>query len=368
MADLSFHLAVLLDMAGCPNRCRHCWLGAAPNRRLEPEDLRRVAEAFRAWRRPGEDEPFFRRLDFSSWYREPDYRPDYRQLYCLEKELSDGNASRFELLSIWRLARDADYAPWAREIGTEVCQITFFGLEATTDWFTRRRGSFRDALLATDRLIAAGIRPRWQVILTKRFLPEAAAFVELVRTLRLEQRVEALDGEFCLFLNTPSPDGEAFDIEPLRPNRGDIQRLPAYLVEQTLKHFKVETLVEALGRPESELLPELLFCREPGAARANSVPPGLAFHVNSTFDVYTNYDETAPWWRLGNLWEDGLDEVIECLERDGNPGLQAMFQVSVADLARRCGRPQGDQIYSIGDLLIRWVRLWAQERWQADRT
>ena len=37
------HLTVCLDMAGCPNRCRHCWLGHAPNGHLTDDDLRFVA-------------------------------------------------------------------------------------------------------------------------------------------------------------------------------------------------------------------------------------------------------------------------------------------------------------------------------------
>ena len=33
--------ALLFDVAGCPNRCRHCWLGHTPNRRAP---FRRVAD------------------------------------------------------------------------------------------------------------------------------------------------------------------------------------------------------------------------------------------------------------------------------------------------------------------------------------
>ena len=83
---------------------------------------------FRDWTRSGENEPFADPLTVQTWYREPDFAPNYRGLWELEKELSDkGAAVRFELLSIWRLARDESYAPWARDIGTEACQISFFG-------------------------------------------------------------------------------------------------------------------------------------------------------------------------------------------------------------------------------------------------
>ena len=29
------HLSLVVDLYGCPNRCRHCWLGHMPNRRME---------------------------------------------------------------------------------------------------------------------------------------------------------------------------------------------------------------------------------------------------------------------------------------------------------------------------------------------
>ena len=115
----SHRIAIALDMAGCPNRCRHCWLGNPPNRRVSEGTLRRVVRQFREWVKPGEGAPFIEKLSIATWYREPDFAPNYRRLWELEQELSDeGEARRFELLSIWRLARDKSYAAWAREIAS----------------------------------------------------------------------------------------------------------------------------------------------------------------------------------------------------------------------------------------------------------
>ena len=121
---------------------------------------------------PGESTPYFAHLTVSSWVREPDNTSDYRALYALEQELSDGPPQRFELLSVPRLAHDPGYASWAAEIGTTACQITFFGVGGTQDWFSRRRGAFQDCLAATAALVRAGIRPRWQLFVTRRLLSE----------------------------------------------------------------------------------------------------------------------------------------------------------------------------------------------------
>jgi hypothetical protein len=36
------------------------------------------------------------------------------------------------------------YAKWAAALSPKICQITFFGMEESTDWGMRRRGAFRD--------------------------------------------------------------------------------------------------------------------------------------------------------------------------------------------------------------------------------
>ena len=40
-------ITACLDMFGCPNRCRHCWLGLGPNGNLTVDDLVFVAKSFR---------------------------------------------------------------------------------------------------------------------------------------------------------------------------------------------------------------------------------------------------------------------------------------------------------------------------------
>lgn len=358
MPALRPQIGIALDMAGCPNRCRHCWLGHTPNRRVSEQTLRQVVRQFREWRRPASQDAFFERISVATWYREPDFAPNYRRLWELEQELSDeGAAQRFELLSIWRLARDESYAPWARQIGTQACQISFFGMEATTDWFCRRRGAFRDSLLATERLIQAGIRPRWQLFLTERLLPELDDFVALIDELDLERRVRAQGQTFEVFVHAASPDGAAFDLEPLRPTVDALAAIPDYLAVKTLAYTHHETLGQWLGRSEADWLPELLRLDQPLAEMPNT----LAFMVTPELDVYSNLGEPAPAWRLGHLrgpHAAGLDAILDRFERDDVPGLQAMFHVPISELAAAYGRPDSRLLYERDDLIVRWIKLW----------
>jgi MoaA/NifB/PqqE/SkfB family radical SAM enzyme len=358
-------MVVMVDMAGCPNRCRHCWLGNSPNRRVSENTLRWIVQQFREWVRPGESVPFVEALGVFTWYREPDFSPNYRELWELEKELSDpGEARRFELLSIWRLARDESYARWARDIGTEKCQITFFGLEENTDYFTRRRGAFKDSLLATERLLEVGILPRWQVFLTTRSVPELEDFVALIDDMRLEEQARAPGSEFEVFAHAPSPTGEAFHIEHLRPAADVLYEIPEYLAEKSMQHFDVTTLEECFGKAESDWLPDLLCDDAPYA----EYPSTLGFMVTPALDVFSNVEEPMPWWRLGNLDSDGIASVMQRFQNDAVPGLDAHFCVPVSQLALTYGRKDSRLLYGRGDLISRWVRMWAESRWKMLQT
>jgi hypothetical protein len=334
-----------------------------------------VVQQFKEWVYPGEQEPFADPLTVMTWYREPDFAPNYRELYELEKELSGGKRVRFELLSIWRLARDEGYAKWAYDVGvtgkrpgatadegTESCQITFFGTEKTTDYFTRRPGSFRDNLIATERLLEVGIKPRWQLFLTKPIISELDELMRLVESMKLEKRVSDIGGEFEIFIHAPSPDGEAWDIEHLRPDVDVTSNIPDYLVEKTKAHFGASSIEEALGYAEADLIPQLLDDSQPYAWR----PEHLAFMVTPDLDVFSNIAEPMPWWRLGNLKIDGVDGIMRRFESDDTPGMYAHFHVPISTLADTYGQRESRKIYHIGDLKIRLVRQWAQNQWEKE--
>ena len=152
-------LTLAVDMYGCPNRCLHCWLSHMPNRTMEPDADRWIVDLFR---------PYFARIAFYSWLREPDFCDDYRARWERDKALSVGALpQRFELGSFRRLARDPDYAAFLKETGVKCVQLTFFGLEEMTDRYVGRKGAYRELLQATEILLAHEISPRWQTFINE---------------------------------------------------------------------------------------------------------------------------------------------------------------------------------------------------------
>ncbi|MCK5134033.1 MAG: hypothetical protein KAR40_18025, partial [Candidatus Sabulitectum sp.] len=72
-------VGVAFDMAGCPNRCRHCWLGLGNNTSLSKQDVRWGVSQFRDFIASGNTS--IGNLAVSTHFREPDFRDDYRELY-----------------------------------------------------------------------------------------------------------------------------------------------------------------------------------------------------------------------------------------------------------------------------------------------
>ena len=347
--DLSF-LGVAADMAGCPNCCRHCWLGSHKNGNISKEDFKEIAEAFRNWR--NENGRKIERLNFCSWWREPDFRDDYRELWELEKELSSpGSAQRFELLSTWRLARDPSYADWAAHIGTKVCQITFFGMDETTDWGMRRKGAFLDQITATERCLTAGIAPRWQLFLTKRCLHELPDFLYLMKHLKLRERCEQIGGQFEFFIGGISPEGNGFGIENERIEKGDLALIPQEMIALSRDGL------DGLGEPENELLPELLSCSTP----PERYPTPWLF-IDADFDVYPNIAEPTTWWKLGNLKTDGVERIMKTYMDGATPGMTANNTFPVSVLAERFGNPNSTKLYTCDDLICRILHEWRVEQ------
>ena len=345
--------AVEMDMYGCPNRCKHCWIGHSKNAHVPTEEFIWVCQQFKNYQRNGK--LFFDGLEFSSWYREPEYSDNYKELWNICKQLSTMPLHRgeHELASIWRLVRDPGYALWLKGIGVGCVQISLFGMDNNTDYYTGRRGNFKDCMEAIDILLDAGIAPRIQMFPLKTNLSDFGILEKLLRDIRLEDRVRDLGREFACFLNAGiSTTGEGFNLEEIRINRSEILRLPRYFLDKTLMHLKAESF-EKLWPSEAELMPSLLKDEQP----LNDNPPITSFHVRSDFNVFPNCGEDAEWWSLGNLKTDGVDSVVSTFLNHNNRGLRLNYDIPIKYLAVKYGNSHSDRLYTRYDLGHRWLRL-----------
>ena len=169
-------LNLAADLYGCPNRCLHCWLGHMPNRKTEADADRFIVDYFA---------PFFERIAFYSWLREPDYCDSYAERWERDLAVSrNARPERFELASFYRIVRDEKYIPFLKSVGVKKVQLTFFGLKETQDRYVGRKGAFDEVMKATDLLIRGGMVPRWQCFINEENREEIVELLRMCREIR----------------------------------------------------------------------------------------------------------------------------------------------------------------------------------------
>lgn len=332
-------LTVALDMYGCPNRCKHCWVGHSPNGKLSESDLIYVAQSFR---------PFAEKMEIFDWYREPDFKENYKRLWQLRTELSDFVTPHFELISVFRLVRDENYVKWLASLGLKYAQLTLFGGEATTDFYTGRRGAYKEILHAMDILIDNGISPRLQIFANKSNIDELPLIANLIESNNYAKRCETFGGKFACFVHQGSCDGENEKLYNVRVTPEDLTKIPKQLADYTLKYFGADNLSVIFGQTERELYAELIADN----SVHNFVDGEPTFYVDKNFDVYPNISTPTPFWRLGNLKADGVSKILNKYLQNESIAQKVGARVPIKEIVKVAGNSESMRFFDKNDYII----------------
>ena len=315
-------LNLVVDMNGCPNRCLHCWLGHMPNRRMEDGADAFIMEYF---------SPYFDRIAFYSWLREPDFCDGYRERWERDLAISKNAVpQRFELASFYRIVRDEEYLPFLKSVGVKKVQLTFFGLEETQDRYVGRKGAYREVLRATELLIRGGILPRWQCFINEETREEIVAVYGIANQIR-----RSLCPDMKFFVHEGSCDGENRKLYPIRIQKPHI---PDELIPVYLDYDEVLTERECRER----------LCADPSAP---SFPMGreITLNISNRYDVFYNYTHMTEPWRIGNLMTDDPGELVRRVLTGDTPALREARKCRWSGLARAYGDPDSDKVFRMED-------------------
>ena len=320
-------ITIAADMYGCPNRCRHCWLSHMPNRKMEDGSDQWIVDCFR---------PFFEKIEFFSWLREPDYCDDYKYRWERDKRLSINTVPRrFELGSFWRLVRDPEYVRFLKEVGVSCVQLTLFGLQETTDRYIGRKGAFDELLKATEILIENEIRPRWQTFINQENKDEIVELLNLSETMKLKERVEAFGGTFKFFVHAGSCDGENRNLYPIRINNGEV---PDVLIPYFLNYeenYSERELCEKLKNDHSSII--LHNDKE------------LVIYVANDYDLFFNFTHMKKEWKIGNLKTEPTEELVRSILDEDTPALRIARSISVGELVSKYGHFDSNKLFEVDD-------------------
>lgn len=321
------NLTILADMYGCPNRCKHCWLGHMPNRKTPDGSDEMIVNYFK---------PHFHSITFYSWVREPDYCNNYAERWEKDNNISvNAKPRRFELASFWRLVRDKNYVRFLKSVGVNKVQLTFFGTEEITDWYIGRKGAYQELLQATEILIDNQIAPRWQVFINAKNTTDIIQLLAHSKELKLSERCKAFDRDFSFFIHSGSCDGENRKLYPLRINKEDI---PVELIPYYINFSETKT--------EAELC-AILANDDTCFAYHNENE--ITLNIANNFDVYFNFTHMHPEWKIGNILSDESSELVSRIINEDISALTLARNTPVSALVKRFGNPQSHKIFDSVD-------------------
>ena len=315
-------LNLVVDMNGCPNRCLHCWLGHMPNRKMDDCADRFIVDYF---------SPYFDRIAYYSWLREPDFCDGYADRW--EKDIAvsrNARPERFELASFFRIVRDEKYIPFLRSVGVKKVQLTFFGLKETQDRYVGRPGAFEEIMRATDLLAAAGIIPRWQCFINEENRSEIVDLLRLSEEIR-RSRCPGLE----FFVHEGTCDGENRKLYPIRIRK---QHIPEELIPVYLGY--------------SGLLTEKECCEKLKKDDSRPVfPVGdvITLNISNRYGVYYNYTNMSRPWLIGNLKKDPAGDLVRRVVSGDTYALREAGKHTWAELTDLFGDDSSDRVFSLED-------------------
>ncbi len=315
-------LDLVVDMYGCPNRCLHCWLGHSPNIRMDTGADEFIVGCF---------EPYFDKIAFYSWAREPDYCDGYKHRWEKDIALSkNARPQRFELASFYRIVRDKEYIPFLLDNGVKKVQLSFFGLKDTQDRYVGRRGAYEEVMKATELLTDGGIIPRWQCFINEENKDEIVEIYKIAQSIR-QNRCPELE----FFVHEGSCDGENRRLYPIRIRK---KHIPDSLIPVYLGY---DELLE-----EKDCVKELLTC---DSNPEYSLPGDVTLNIANTLDAYLNFTHLSAPWRVGNLKTDSPETLNGRLKTGDIPALRLAKRVTWKELVRRYGDADSEKSFSIDD-------------------
>lgn len=319
------NLVLCVDMYGCPNQCKHCWLGHIPHSRMEDGADEKIMEYFK---------PYFDRITFYSWLREPDFTNDYRKQWERDKQLSvNAKPERFELASFYRLYRDPSYVQFLKSVGVGEVQLTFFGMEELTDKYVGRKGAFHELITAANLFLDSGITPRYQAFINKETVDELTALFTFLKQNHEKRKKEEIPFKF--FFHEGSCDGENRKLYNIRSSKADI---PKALRPYHLSYDSLYSEKECCERLKEETSSYVYHNEDP-----------LVLYITSDYSVYYNFTNLSKNWKIGNMKSEPAKSLAARIVREDTFALNEARKISLSELVKRYGNFDSERAFSLHD-------------------
>ena len=324
------HLSICVDMYGCPNRCKHCWLGDLPNKSFQDGFDDFIVKLFK---------PYFKDITFYSWLREPDFCKDYKSRWLKDNDLSSIKPLRFELASFYKIVRDLEYVKWLKEVGTKKVQLTFFGLENTTDEFVGRIGAYKELIKTSEILKENDIEPRWQIFIYETNKEEVIKLLDIAKKMDIKE----------IIIHEGSCDGNNRKLYDIRINKNNIpEEVKSYYLDYP-NILSEKECIEILKEDESHFLPHN--------------DKEIVLYITSDLNIYFNFTNPSLAWKIGNIKDDDIDDIVRKTVEEEIPALMLSKTIAIKDLIKKYGDTNSDRVFSIEDYKMYLLNNYLNEKY-----
>lgn len=320
---------LVVDMNGCPNRCKHCWLSHMPNIKINDQDDQMIVDYFKE---------YADKIEYYSWLREPDYCLNYEERWNRDNQISiQTQPERFELASFYQIVRDPNYVKFLKKVGVKKVQLTLFGLKEMTDKYVGRKGAYEEILKATNILLDHQISPRWQAFINEENKDELIKLLDLIEELNLKDRCKEFNEEFKFFIHAGSCDGENRKLYPIRINK---ENIPEQLIDYYLDYKNIYT--------EQELYEQLKYSTE---HPQYSYQEEVVLNISNQFDVYFNYTHMIGQWKIGNMKEISSQEMMRRIIEEDVEAIQLSKKITIGELVDKYGDSTSHKVFEKEDYI-----------------
>lgn len=328
------HLSICVDMYGCPNRCKHCWLGCLPNESFPNGYDDFIVKLFK---------PYFKDISFYSWLREPDFCNDYKDRWIKDNELSSIKPQRFELASFYRIVRDPEYVKWLKEVGTKKVQLTFFGLEDTTDEFVGRKGAYQELIKASEILKGNEIEPRWQIFIYETNKEEVVKLLGIAKKMNIKE----------IIIHEGSCDGNNRKLYDIRINKHSIpDEVKPYFLDYS-NILSEKECIEILKDDNLHYFPHN--------------DKEIVLYITSDLNVYFNFTNPSPAWKIGNIKDDEIDDIVKKAVEEDIPAIMLSKTITIKELVKKYGNCDSNRVFSVDDYKMYLLNNYLDEKYNAQK-
>ena len=307
-------ISVSIDMGGCSKRCKHCWIGNSKHSLKSIDELHMIYECL---------SPFTNSLSISSWYKEPDITNDYKELYEVEKKLSDYiNIERFSHINITRLNKDEKYISFIKKIGIKQVTLDILGTKVNHDFFTGKAGNYIETLKATDILLENKIKVNWKIILNKQNINDLNKIILKAKELEIEYSI-----------TLEKPIGSNFKNISYRLTKNDVKKIPNN---------------EMLGNSEKELYNKLVNSKKHITIDKNN----LVLYIDYKNDIYTNIASLNPIYKLGNIKKESIKAILEKVMNEETNIQMILNKYTIGEMIKKVGNENGNWLFSEEDYIL----------------